>query len=296
MKTYYARHSKMAISDDVLATLRARERIAIHYPEARGRPIPAFADSESLNPDDYDKLGARRALRSMSRLAQEGGYVVAQYQGTDQLVVGRVSAGSSIVLERYVWHSLRNGQQLYPGREAVLKTLAYEKICVIPPEQQRNVLAIAPQQSTLSQWHEIKDRIERLALGIEGLPAVSDLHHSEQEVLCAEFLRAPSIPGLPTLSALLMPVGRGAKRLDICGVAEDGRRLIAQVKHDHKEHYARDLLDAYRDADCHLILFSGIERSRLEGPVLMVSIHEVYRQFCATRRGSQWLRLMSESL
>jgi len=296
LKTYYARHTKISISDAAVRNLRERQLIAIHYPEAKNRPVPDHPDSESLDPNDYESTGAKRALSSLIRLAKDGGYVVAQYRGIPKLVVGKVEAGSQIVLEKSIWHAPHKGQELYPDREAILKAVTYIEICELEPLQQRNALAIAPQLSTLSEWHAIGDKVKNLAEGNDLIVGLSDLHFSEQEVLCGEFLRAPSIEGVPTLSTMLLPMGRTAKDIDIYGVATDGRRLIAQVKFTHEESHVRDLLARYGKSDCHLILFSGIERSILQGPVLQISLSEVYAKFCATERGAEWLRLMSTSL
>lgn len=296
MKTYYARHTKISIPDSSIQDLKERQLIAIHYPEEKNKPVPDYPDTQSLNPDDYESVGARRALRSLIRLANGGGYVVAQYRCVQTLVVGRVASGTPITLEKTLWHAPHKGQELYPNRTAILKSLAYEKVCELQPWQQKNALAIAPQQSTLSEWHTIGNKVKNLVDGKDSKPSLSDLHFSEQEVLCGEFLRAPSIEGVPTLSTLLMPMGRTAKDIDIYGVATDGRRLLAQVKYTHEESHMRDLLERYGNSDCHLILFSGIERSNLQGPVLQISLSEVYAKFCATERGSEWLRLISISL
>lgn len=296
MKTYYARHTKISIPAAAIEDLRQRHQIAIHYPEAKGRPIPEYPDSESVDPEDYERTGARRALACMQRLATEGGYVVAEYRGVPSLTIGKVAPGSSITLERTTWDDGGKNQRHYPGRPAVIKALAYEKVGELPPAMLRNALAIAPQQSTLSQWHAIGEKVLNLAEGREVLPGLSDLHSSEQEVLCGEFLRAPTIAGVPTLSSLLLPIGRTAKDIDIYGVATDGKRLIAQVKYTHKESFVQDLVDRYGKEDCHLILFSGVSNSVMDGPVLQISLNEVYDQFCATERGAEWRRLISDSL
>src|SRR5690242_18007950 len=99
METYYARHTRIALSDSEIASLRKRNRIAIHYPEAKGRPIPEFPDATSLDPNHYGQ-GAKRALNALHRLAAQGGYVVAHYRSAGELVVGKVAPASEITLER----------------------------------------------------------------------------------------------------------------------------------------------------------------------------------------------------
>lgn len=291
MKTYYARHTGIALSDEILKSLRESNRIAVHYPEARNRPLPEWPDSESINPDDYDG-SAKRTLRALTRLASEGGYIVASYRDTKKLVVGRVPPGSQIAIEKAKW---RADSKKHPGRDAVIKTLAYEMVCMLSPEQQLQAPAFAPRQSTLTLWHKIGDRIEKLINGETRLPDVSDLGHNLQEVLCGEFLREPSIEGIPKLSTLLMPIGRTMPDVDICGVAEDGKLLYAQVKFDSKDHdqRVRDLSDRYGDAECHLILFSGTTHLKLSDRVLQVPLADAYKQFCSTKRGSEWLNLVS---
>lgn len=290
MACYYARHTKIAISEEAIADLCSRGRIAVHYPEATGRPLSRYPDAESLDPGDYSGR-AKATLRALVDLARDGGLVVAHYRGGDgangqQLVVGRVPPESTIELERNRWCQ---GSR-YPGREAWLKTLAYERLGTVPVTSQRRALAFVPRQSTLCVWHKIGDRIEKWISGSGGGSDLAELTSDEQEVLCAEFLRDPSIPGLPRLSALLMPVGRTMRDVDIVGTADDGKLLYAQVKFDHKTGYAADLSRLYGHTDAHLLLFSGIEESDLSGRVLQVSLGEVFERFRRTARGAEWLR------
>jgi hypothetical protein len=294
MKTYYARHTKIALSDETLKSLRESNRIAVHYPKARNHPLSEWPDSESVNPNDYEG-SAKRTLRALVRLASEGGYVVASYRDTDKLVVGKVPAGSRIAIEKDKWSA---DSKEYPGRDAVIKTLAYEMVCMLSPERQLQARAFAPRQSTLTVWHKIGDRIEKLIDGENRLPDLSDLSTDLQEVLCSEFLREPSFKGVPRLSTLLMPIGRTMPDVDICGVAEDGKLLYAQVKFDSKDQdqRVRDLSERYGHADCHLILFSGITHSKLDGRVLQLPLADAYKHFCSTKRGSEWLTLISSSV
>lgn len=296
MACYYARHTKIAISEDAIADLRRRGRIAVHYPEATGRPLPDHPDSRSLNPGDYNGR-AKATMRALVDLAREGGLVVAHYLGwgdgdAQQLIVGRVPPKSTIELEGHTWCQ----DSAYPGRQAWLKTLAYDRVGIVPATEQRRALAFMPRQSTLCVWHKIGDRIERWISGAVAGGDLADLISDEQEVLCAEFLRDPSIAGLPRLSSLLMPVGRTMRDVDIVGIADDGKLLYAQVKFDHKAHYAADLLRLYGHADAHLVLFSAIEQNDLSGKVRQVRLGEVFERFCCTPRGAEWLKQVLTSV
>lgn len=291
MKTYYARHTDIALSDYDVRALCETDRIAVHYPQAIGRPLADHPDSQSIDPGDY-RGRAKGTLRALGELAKDGGYVVAHYRGVKDLVIGRVATGSSISLEQRCWCS----DSAYPGREAWIKTLAYERVGVVPALQQRRVLAFAPRQSTLCVWHKVGDRVERWAEGRDVIGDLAALTSDEQEVMCAEFLRDHALHGVPKLATLLMPVGRTMRGIDILGIAEDGRPVYAQVKFDDKEHYLSELRKLCEDVDAHVVLFSGIARSDLGGPVLRISLGEVFQHFQATRRGAQWLQHIFTSI
>lgn len=285
MKTYYARHTDIALSNEDVHVLYETDRIAIHYPEAIGRPLADHPDSQSIDADDY-RGRAKATIRALVQLANDGGYVVAQYRGVRDLVIGRVAAGSSVLLESRLW----SDDSVYAGREAWIKTLAYERIGIVPMAQQRRILAFAPRQSTLCVWHKIGDRAEQWVEQREAAVELASLTSDEQEVMCAEFLRNHSIPGIPKLVTLLMPVGRTMRGVDILGIAEDGKTIFAQVKYDDKEHYLTDLLGLCEGVHAHLVLFSGIAQSDLGGAVLRISLEEAFQHFRSTTPGAQWLK------
>jgi hypothetical protein len=109
---------------------------------------------------------------------------------------------------------------------------------------------------------------------------------SNQEIMCAEFLRLPIVKRfrMPQLVCLLRDVGRTMKDLDLVGVAKDGRRIFGQVTYyrdDSKEFYEkRTKLQKFKGhKGAHLILFCDSERSRTGDGMTVLSIREVYPIF-----------------
>lgn len=67
--SYFIRHTKVAVSDDVLEDLWDQDKVAIHFPGAGPGP-----DLTSLDPQHYEGQ-ARTAIKNFATLAEKGGYV-----------------------------------------------------------------------------------------------------------------------------------------------------------------------------------------------------------------------------
>lgn len=288
MKTYFSRNTKIAMEDAEINSLRERHLIAIHTPfeKKANENDKKKHDSESLDPDHYEGT-AKGTLRRFHELAQDGGYVAAAYRGCRSLFVGKVAAGSSVQTYRSLWMAGSS----HAGKIAIFRTLKMESVVEVPPDKQLLVLAMAPQRSTFTRWHKIGDKIQRLVDGEEFDVDLSTLGTTHQEVMCSEFLRHHDLPNLPRLDQLMMPVGRSMKGVDIYGLADDGKTILAQVKYDDKPSYRSDLSQYGKSGENHLILFSGVETEHpvVEGNVVVVSLRHTYDAFRSTERGSRWL-------
>jgi hypothetical protein len=80
------------------------------------------------------------------------------------------------------------------------------------------------------QWHlrGLGEKVLRAALEDKPLPQdVRSLHPAQLEVLCLEYLRVKG-----WLAGLLLPIGRTLRDVDIVGVDDQGRTVLAQVTGD----------------------------------------------------------------
>jgi hypothetical protein len=292
MPTFFARHTwKMDIDEPTRRRIWDERRIAIHYPHAKDGQ--SERDSESSNPDDYQGPG-RVAMKALVELARLGGYVCAQYQGREASLVGVVEPGSPIELLSGRWGSLHG----YKDRTAVLKTLRLVRVKEVRPCESAAILVGRPRQGTLLRWPSAGKAIENLVEGRAGEVELADLLDAQQETLCSEFLRLPQARqfGLPNLVHLLLPVGRTMKDIDIYGLADDGKRIFAQVTFLplDQARWKIDRLLPYKDADrYHLILFCQAERPAVVDGVSVVPIQEAFAQFRASPTGRQWLAHLS---
>ena len=150
MQQFFIRHTEVLdIPDESLDCLFVNCIIAIHFPQRRFYPE---ADFESLDPEDYRTPAAKQSMIVLNRLADEGGYVWAQYRQRDsrgrygnrvRVKVGIV-APQRIVLRRTRWRSM--------DREAVLKTLKMNSAGELDPHDGIDLRRIRPHAGTIKRW------------------------------------------------------------------------------------------------------------------------------------------------
>jgi hypothetical protein len=303
MDTYFIRHTwDLAVDEKTRTQMWKARRVFIHYPF----PFPWDAkrwnrqrrDTKSLNPDDYEWEGARRALRAMRRLAESGGYVCAHYIERASWLMGFVPPGSRVQLIRGKWSPERR-PKAHNGI-AIIKTLCLQKPRLVSPDACTMLLSAHPHQGTIMRWPSVGDLVESMVLRRKRRVTYDRLGASDQETMCAEFLRQREARevGLPRLTCLLRDVGRTMKDLDILGIATDGKRILAQVTHlPWESAKARGKFDALKKFQSnkgnHLLLFCDCgARSRTEG-VVIFPVREVYARFVKTPIGKLWRKHVS---
>ncbi|MFA6602063.1 MAG: hypothetical protein WCT02_04370 [Candidatus Paceibacterota bacterium] len=198
-ESYFIRHVGIPGAEALFKT----QKIAIHY-----------GNIASIDPAKYLKGSRRSAIERFVRLANDGGCVWAQYQygDVDKVLVGVVEADSQIKFE-----SKEN-----------LKTLQLKKVHEIQMGDLMSMRAGVPREGTFVRWHIVGDRIWDIVKGRQPQMIWDNLSHSQQETVCAEFLRQ-SNKSIPRLQHLLLPVGRTMKDVDIYGVTSLGSLLFGQV-------------------------------------------------------------------
>lgn len=288
MKTFFSRHGgDLALDEQTLQELCQKRLLAIHFPwlsESEGEQ--SEEDTYSLDWTEYGRKG-KGALRAMSELAEEGGYVCVTYGFTKTMFIGKVDKNSKVQInDQYTWTTDR-------GRKAVIKTLKYELVAEIPPDRQALLLACQPTHGTFCHWRAIGGKVERLAKHEREPKSLDSLLTSQQEVMCAEYLRIHKHPKLPKLRSLLLPVGRTMKDLDLLGLADDNKLIRAQVTFGNDKSKKSRLEEYDRKGEGHLIYFCNPKTLDLiqqdaEG-VWIVSLQRVFDEFTDTSAGQKWL-------
>jgi hypothetical protein len=165
----------------------------------------------------------------LNRLADGGGFVFSiRYPHNDRFMLGFVQRGSKIKITTGNWGN-RNGLS---GRVARLKTLALTKVRII---RQSDIFYGLLKAKT--GMHGTIRRIKRgniehnLVNREEPEPIFDNLEPSQQEIMCSEALRLspPQDSKLPKMTELLARTGGSMPKVDIRGVAADGRLIAAQV-------------------------------------------------------------------
>ncbi|MDQ2799069.1 MAG: hypothetical protein M3Y13_05435 [Armatimonadota bacterium] len=150
MNTYFSRHTHdLDIDSATRTTLWNKQLVAIHYPEDVMGKV-GERDNTSLEPEAYPNHRAR-ALRALLRLAEEGGYVCAQYGEHEECVIGKVMPGTEIKLLYGKWGNLWGND----GREAILKYVPLQQVIVVDPSYHRalaQALTNRPRRGTLQRW------------------------------------------------------------------------------------------------------------------------------------------------
>jgi hypothetical protein len=107
----------------------------------------------------------------------------------------------------------------------------------------------------------------------------SNLYPALQEVACSEFLRLHKNPRYPTLSFLLLPVGKTLADVDIYGVGHHGNKIFAQVTYHKKgskaSHKKEEVLRNYRQPENSLVYFCRCSGPAFENGILFIAIEEV---------------------
>jgi len=284
MLTYFARHTRDLDIDDATRRILWEGRlIAMHFPG------DGEEDTSSLNPEDYEGAG-QKAMRLLVELASIGGYVCAQYQGYDDVQVGKALPRSKIELLYGKWGKLHG----HEGRPAILKSLRLNSVKIVKPSDYATILVGRPRQGTLNRWPSAGPLIESLVENRGIDPVLASLSFRQQEILCSEFLRLPEAATLqlPTLASLVLPVGRTMKDVDVIGLATDGRPIFAQVTFSEpaRAPWKLERLLKYHDTrGCHLLLFCDVEEIAEQQGVTLVPLRKVFTSFTATDSGKRWL-------
>lgn len=287
MQTYYIRHlSKLGVTDAMIHHLWNKETIAIHYPHNKDGSL-GESDLESTNTNDYTG-SAKSAMKALNELVRQGGYVFAQYRDHDHYKIGYVPPNSPIKLIEGEW------SDKYPeleGRKAVMKGVKLSKIQVLSPVDAISLVCAQPRQGTFCRWWRVGRRVEDLVEQRDTLATLDSLTPDLQEVMCSEFLRSGIDNRLPRVVALLTPVGRTMKDVDIVGISANGERVVVQVTHGSlaKSRWKIDKMSAYAGSDVRRMVFCrDAEYQEIDG-VTVYDLGEAYERYTSSEIGSEWI-------
>jgi hypothetical protein len=295
METYFIRHTEeLDIDPKAKASLWESETIAIHFPHYKSRKSLSGRDNSSLDPTDYRPSDAK-AIRALTRLAKDGGYVCAVHAGHSECLLGYVPPGTKVDLMSTTWGDMCG----YKGRKAILKTITLQKTRIMDRSDLASVLVGCPRQGTIMRWPKAKDVIQNAVEGIHIKPSLDRLIPGQQEILCSEFLRLPQferIGEVPSsrLAHLLLPTGRTMKDVDICGITESGQTLFAQVTfrtlEDPKAKEKLETLATYSGSGRNvLVFFCDCPGIKQVGEVKIIPLQHAYECFVSTALGGTWL-------
>jgi hypothetical protein len=295
MQTYFIRHTEtLDVDQSTRDLLWNSKKIAIHFPHYKHKRTKRRGDNRSLNPDDYRSSDAK-SIRAICRLAEEGGYVCAEYAFRSECLLGVIEPKTKIKMLK----GARNGDA---GRAALLKTLTLKRSRMVQHCDLPIILFGRPRRGTIMRWPSAGDVIKCAVEGKRIPPSLDRLRPDQQEVLCQEFLRMPIFEKIGEVSnarmrQLLLPIGRSMRDVDICGITDSGKTLFAQVTfHQIDTAEAKQKLaslEAFSDGGENVLVFfcrcPVPDSGKLIGRVRLISLETVYNNFTTTPEGKRWI-------
>lgn len=291
METYFIRHI-LHIDDENFNNLSKSHLIAIHYPRVKYGNTKS--DTKSLNPEDY-KGKAKQAMSAFVNLAEQGGYVCAEYlRSHPGALIGKVYPNTKIQFHKCTYSDEDKKQ----GEEAILKTLPLKEVRYIEPPEYVRISAGRPQRGNIAIWHNAVKRIESL---VENKPLehiLQNLFPAEQEVLCSEFLRSAldETGFLPKAESFLLPVGGTLKDVDIIGFKSKSEKIYAQVTYSEfeskKSESKFEKLKKYKSENTIAILFCNCSKPDKNDNIIVYPLQMVFDSYCKSDIGERWLKMI----
>lgn len=177
------------------------------------------------------KRSAEQAMKRLQKLCQDGAIVAADYARlkNGKMLIGEISAGSKVEIKNYDGYAFYKTVKFNPVDS--VKEVSY---CDLPV-----LLSLQPRQGgVLSQWSGIAAKVvESIYYGRPLPQSVYALSAEQLEVLSYEYLREKG-----RLRHLLMPIGRTIRDIDILGIDDGNKRVVAQVTFEtHPENLKRKI-------------------------------------------------------
>lgn len=262
MKGMFIRH-KFGAEQSVVEEFRSQSLIGVH-----------FENIPSTNPSDpaYDRAG-QTALKRLWGFCDSGALVGATYPGhEDSILVGEVESRSKVEPRRLSdgrWYKV---VQLKKAREVFYRDYP--------------ILLVQPPLTTIARWLIGEKTLEAIVQG-KNIPwEPSSLHYSLIEVVCYEFLRTKG-----KLSCLVMPIGRNLQHIDIWGLNDVGRNVLAQVTFSTSSSEISDKLDRLKfvaGKDYDLYFFAPKSKMVQYPGITFVSVEDAFDEMTSDVRSTQY--------
>jgi len=266
MLKIFIRH-KWDGKEQVLKDLFQQGKIAIRYDNIR-----------SINPNDYKQVKSKSSLKLLKKCCKEGAFVGAVYRKykPSSMLVGKIKPGSKIKAE------------LYDNGDMILKTV---KLFSHREASPIILLANQPRFSTICKWHTVEKQLEDIVNGKKISFDVHSLHPSQLEVICYEYLRKKGI-----LKALLIPIGRTLRDVDIYGIDSKGGEVMAQVTFNDNKGYKMRQLQKYAHKNIYLYFFGpDSEINRKINGIKYITVEKVFAELKKNPVHHQMIKKMLSS-
>lgn len=279
---YFARlASGMRVRDEDLFGLFEELRIAVHL---TGGSV-AIPSSTGWEPDPRDYPSHERGMVSaLSNLLKKGGYVWLEHEHSKKARIGVVVPGTTIEIRKARRTPKYYGRkEVDPGTEVALVTVRLKKVVYLQVDDELALRASRPLipdhvNRSLVSWRPDCGASRMISMfergGAKSLKARwNGLPAALRTTVCVEFLRHHGMTSVPRLRHLLLPPTKPGRDVDIYGVAESGKEILAQVpfgqdrdKEDFEAKKKAQRLRKYENSGAILICFVPISKVNDQGP------------------------------
>jgi len=229
-----------------------------------------YEDVASTDPKDYKDKASKNAFEKLNRYCHDGVIVGADYHLTKErrMMVGEILQGTKIQVKNY------DGYAFYK----VVKLKNVKKVSYI--DYPRLLSGQVPMVA-LSRWPSAKDVLQAILTG-GALPyVVGSLDVNQLEVVCYEYLRRKN-----HLDALIAPIGRTMRDIDILAMSAKSENVIAQVTFGKDVKAKADALLSHKSSKRTTIRYFFCPKAAIPAPtqpaygnIKFVAIEDVFSYF-----------------
>jgi len=279
LPVYFIRHKWDNYEDGIkiVNILEDEKRIAIHFNEEEKESFEEYSE-ENQNNKTF-----KSAWDILKDLRKSGAIVVANYH-KGRCLIGEVEPNSKI---EFLPHSygVRRGYKTLRLRNT--QTKKYSDFPLLP--------ILFPPMRTISKLSNNKDKFVKCVYEGKELPFELDsLFPKIQEQMCVEWLRSKHCNPEFRLEYLLLGIGGTMEAIDIYGITNKEKELVAQVtftKANKEIDIKKESLKTFSKEDSIKLFFLRGDTRKEEG-INFISLQDIWNDFAKDDDGNKMLKNM----
>ena len=231
--------------------------------------IALFWDGvKSFDPKDYENPSAKSQFGLLQKCFDHGAIIVARYENQKGgVIIGKIKRGAEKKRFEQCGSVVLKVVELEDAR--------YEKFIDHPR------LMIPVGRQTICRYNERdRDYVVSISDGKPLLQKLDNLHPSQMEVLCYEYMKHKGL-----IHGLLLPIGRSLENVDIIGLRVDTntwitKKVVAQVTFEKNEKIIKSKCEQLSKLeDCKKYFFGQGDNSHLmSADIDYICLEDVFKE------------------